>query len=308
MAGPGRGGTRCILHQTCVNSSGTPAHAPEPPGPTCGPQTEGRPQTRRVFPRNPREPSPAITLLQPAPTPEQRAMRVWGQTGSRPGFHVERPEQKHPAPGGRNPTGLRRLAGASGRAAGRGSHCSEEERSPADMTAPAARLALARPRWDGSHLNMDRPTAEAPAPEPPDTVVPLVSHAPARRAHGCERGGRHTQARASRVLPGVRGGTRSRDRPTPTTRSGTGHRAAETCRAAGHRAHPREPWPCSPRGRGATATWTPGPAGGPTTGGVSPTPGSSGWGRAPTEGIKQGHTVPKEALVRAPSCPRAPGH
>lgn len=106
-------------------------------------------------------------------TPEQRAVRAWGQTGSRPGFHVKGPEQKHLAPGGCNPTGLRRPAGASGREAGRGSHCSEEERSPADTPRPAARPALARPRRDSSRLNMDRPTAEAPAPGPPDAAVPL---------------------------------------------------------------------------------------------------------------------------------------
>lgn len=107
------------------------------------------------------------------PTPEQRAVRAWGQAGSRPGFHVEGLEQKHPVPGGHNPTGFRRPAGASGREAGRGSHCSEEERSPADTPAPTAQAALARPRRDGSHLNLDRPKAEAPAPEPPDTAVPL---------------------------------------------------------------------------------------------------------------------------------------
>ena len=199
----------------------------------------GQAPNQACVPKKSSGPSPAITLLQPPPTPEQRAMRAWGQTGSRPGFHVEHPEQKHPAPGRRNATGLRGPAGASGREAGRGSRCSEEERSPADTPTPKAG------RKPSEHGQTPCRGASSRASRPRG---PSVSPAPAWWAHGCERGGRHTQARASRVLPGVRGGTRSRDRPTPTTRSG-----------AGHRAHPRRPWPCSPRGRGATATWTPRP-------------------------------------------------
>lgn len=84
-AGPTCGGPRPgrdTLHPASDvrQLAGMPTRLPEPPGPTCGPQMEGRPQTRRVFPRNPQEPSPAVTLLQPPPpTPEQRAVRAWGR-------------------------------------------------------------------------------------------------------------------------------------------------------------------------------------------------------------------------------------
>lgn len=249
--------------------------------------------------RVPEKPSGALPCSHPAPTtpphPRAESREGLGQAGSRPGFHVEGPEQKHLAPGGHNPTGLRRPAGVSGREAGRGSRCSEEERSPADMPAPTARPALARPRRDGSRLNLDRPKAEAPAPEPPDTAVPLSPPPqPGGHVDVSVEAGTHTPGPPGRS-PGYVG------EPAP----GTNPLPPPGCRP------PRTPQAAPallPEREGSHRYLDPWPRRRPPAGGVSPTHGPLGWGRAPTEGIKQGHTVRKEVLVRAPSCPRAPGH
>ena len=124
---------------------------------------------------------------------------------------------------------------------------------------PTARPASARPRRDGGRLNLDRPTAEAPAPEPPDTAVPL-SPPPQPGGHTHMRARRQAHARQGHQAAPRGTWGKALQGLTCSQHQADGHSTVRTGRAAGHHAQPAWPRPRSPRGGGAAATRPPGPS------------------------------------------------
>lgn len=229
----------------------------------------------------------------PAPSP----LRAESREGGGSGFQ----SKKHPAPGGLAPLVSDAPAGERREEAGR-ALCSEDEKS-ADTPAPHCAASLARLRRDGSHLNLDRPTsAGLPAPEPPDTVIPLSPQPPARRAHVQAWRQAHAGQGRQAAPPGNVETAPGTDRLlAPGWPSQHGPRMGRTASAAR---------PCSPRGgsRGyldPPAPLSPAWLSAPPRG-CSPAREPSGWGRAPAKGNQTGTHCSKRGFSERAELPPSP--
>lgn len=146
---------------TCVSSSGTPP-CPQASGP-CMRTSDGQQPPNQA--RVPGRPSGALPCSHPAPSPLRAESREgWGAGGFQSRNTLPQADTT-PLVSDARPE----------RAGGRleGEPIALKTRNQQTRPHLTARPASARLRRDGSHLNLDRPTAEAPAPEPPDTAVPV---------------------------------------------------------------------------------------------------------------------------------------